>query len=226
MKDLQTVDNLESIFEFASECISFFEQFFQTPYPFDKMDLVFLPEYNGGAMENPGVITFTDRMVFSTTPTSTQITDRGCYITHEIAHMWFGDLVTMKWWNDLWLNESFADFSSFLATSHLEEKLKSTQVEKGWCMAHYEKIRGYEEDKRCTTHPIACQIKNTGEADSIFDGITYQKGNSTMKQLYYMIGPQQFSDNLKIYFEKYKWGNATRSQFLEVIFSGRDPKEK
>lgn len=150
----------------------FFEEFFQTKYPFKKIDLVFLPDYNGGAMENPGVITFTDHIIYETIPSCTQITDRGCYIAHELAHMWFGDLVTMKWWDDLWLNESFADFCSFLTVANFKNDF-SSEIECGWCIAHYEKLRGYIEDKRSTTHPIAGEVNNTGEAESIFDGITY-----------------------------------------------------
>lgn len=160
-------------------------------------------------MEFPGCITYTDRLIFRTLePTPNQVSLMGHVIVHELAHMWFGDLVTMKWWNDLWLNESFADFMCYLCQSHIDQKIPVGTTD-AWTNMLKRKGWGYQEDQRPTTHPIACVVENTSTADSIFDGITYSKGAAVLKQLYYLIGHQRFSDNLKVYFEKYSFNNAT-----------------
>lgn len=144
----------------------------------------------------------------------------GHLILHELAHMWFGNLVTMKWWNDLWLKESFADFMCFLCLSHVNPKIPFPTSD-AWTNMLKLKEYGYEEDSRPTTHPIACEVENTSAADSIFDGITYEKGAAVLKQLYYLIGHLRFSDNLEGYFKKYEFDNATLTQFLEEIQKGQ-----
>lgn len=121
VKYLDTVDCASNIFEFAERSIFWFENFFRTKYPFSKVQFAFLPDYNGGAMENPGIITFSEEFIFESSPSISDITDRGLYIAHELAHMWFGDLVTMKWWDDLWLNESFADFCAYQALHSMKK---------------------------------------------------------------------------------------------------------
>lgn len=110
-------------------------------------------------MENPGLVTFSDDFIYQN-PSQPQITNRGLYLSHELAHMWFGDYVTMKWWDDLWLNEAFADFAAFTCVDEISDKLSFT-CDSGWVIGHTEKIYGYNEDKRITTHPIACVVENT-----------------------------------------------------------------
>lgn len=148
----------------------------------------------------------------------------GHVIVHELAHMWFGDLVTMKWWNDLWLNESFADFMCYLCQSFIDKKIP-VETTDAWTNMLKRKAWGYLEDQRSTTHPIACVVENTSKADSIFDGITYSKGAAVLKQLYYLIGHDRFSNNLKSYFEKYSFNNATLAQFLEEIQKGENQND-
>lgn len=204
------------IFLYCKEGIEFFNKFFQTPYPFDKYDFIFCPEFTVGAMEYPGAITFSDRFIFTETPQSNQISDRGRVIVHELAHMWFGNLVTMKWWNDLWLNESFADFACYIAMADFGKKLPFENSE-GMLMFCLRKFWGYNDDQLITTHPISCEVTSTQKADSIFDGITYSKGAAVMKQLYFILGHEQFSDNLGRYFAKYQWKNATLEEFLKEM---------
>lgn len=172
-------------------------------------------------MEFPGCITYTDRLIWRCKdPNPNQVSTMGHVIVHELAHMWFGNLVTMKWWNDLWLNESFADFMCYLCQSFIDEKIPAETTD-SWTNFLKRKAWGYLEDQRSTTHPIACVVANTSKADSIFDGITYSKGASVLKQLYYLVGYDTFSNNLKVYFEKYSFANATLSQFLEEIQRGQ-----
>ena len=205
------------IFLYCKKSMEFYENFFQTKNPFKKYDLIFCPEFTCGAMEYPGVITFTDRKLYQQTPTPMEISWRGKTMAHELAHMWFGNFVTMKWWNDLWLNESFADFVCFLAMEHVNKQELPFETVDVWTNMLIRKGWGYTEDQLDTTHPISCDVVNTGVAESIFDGITYSKGAAVVKQIYFLIGKQRFSDNLKSYFDKYGWGNATLENFLEEI---------
>lgn len=143
--------------------------------------MIFCPEFTVGAMEFPGCVTYSDKLLFKQDPpTPNQITRLGVIIAHELAHFWFGDLVTMKWWDDLWLNESFADFMCFLCLSFISNKIPTT-VTDAWTNMLNEKSWGYEEDSRLNTHPIAGEVTNTSAADSIFDGITYSKGAAVLK---------------------------------------------
>jgi aminopeptidase N len=217
------VEQQREIFIFCKKGIEYFEAFFRTKYPFHKYDFIFCPEFSVGAMEYPGVITFNDLYLFQQKPTSTQLSRRGGTIVHELAHMWFGNLVTMKWWNDLWLNESFADFTAFLAMANFNQHLPFTASD-GWVMLNLRKTWGYGEDQAITTHPIACEVSSTDKADSIFDGITYSKGASVLKQLYFLIGHDQFSENLGNYFAKYQWKNATLENFLEELSKSKVPQ--
>ena len=212
----------KKIFVFPKEGIKFYESFFHTKYPFEKYDMVFCPEYTVGAMEYPGVITFNDLLIVRDEPTAVQISRLGSVNLHELAHMWFGNLVTLKWWNDLWLNESFADFVCYLSGHFIQDKLGFESIDfmtelcirKNW---------GYNEDQMVTTHPIACEVSNTSKAESIFDGITYSKGASVMKQLYFILGHESFSRNLGVYFSKYAWKNATLTDLLGELSKSSDP---
>ncbi len=133
--------------------------------------------------------------------------------------MWFGNMVTMKWWNDLWLNESFADFVCYLASSETQPTMDFDTFD-SWQSFLKRKDWGYLEDQRSTTHPISVEVPNTSMAESIFDGITYSKGASVLKQLYFLIGRERFSDNVANYFKKYMWSNTTLKDFLDEISGG------
>ena len=175
-------------------------------------------------MEFPGVITYTDRLVFrDLNPSPEKVCTLGMVIAHELSHMWFGNYVTMKWWNGLWLNESFADFTCYLALNTINPKLGFETVD-SWSSFLLRVERGYVEDQRDTTHPISCCVINTSMAESIFDGITYSKGAKVLKQLYHIIGHQRFSDNMASYFKKYAFGNTEVEDFITEISKGLDPK--
>lgn len=211
----------KELFEYCIEGTKFYNQFFQVEYPFEKFDYVFCPEYTVGAMEYPGIITFNDRYLFREKPTATQVSHRGETIVHELAHMWFGNLVTMKWWNDLWLNEAFASWVSYLANAHINHKLSFKTID-SWTSFQLQKFRAYNEDQELTTHPIASEVASTDKADAIFDAITYCKGASVLKQLHYLLGHELFSNNIGSYFKKHRWNNTTLSDFLSSMAQGTE----
>ena len=213
----------DSIFSFTSSSVKYFEKLFDYEYPFGKCDLVFCPEYTVGAMEYPGIITFNDQYIFKEEPTPFQVTRRGMTIAHEVAHMWFGNLVTMKWWNDLWLNESFADFVCYLCVDEIRNSFGFKTVD-SWESFVLNKAWGYREDQKSTTHPIATKVDTTSAANSIFDGITYAKGAAVIKQLYFRMGHENFSKKMAKYFLKYQWSNATLDQFFAELAA--EPGEK
>ena len=167
------------IFEVTTESMKFYENFFKVPYQFTKYDSIFVAEYNWGAMENPGCVTFNDLYVFREEKPIQSYTQLANTIAHEMAHHWFGDYVTMKWWNDLWLNESYADFISFYCLSNIT--IKTRELANIPNAFNQRKAWGYREDQMLTTHPIAGEVLNTEVAENIFDGITYSKGASCMK---------------------------------------------
>jgi aminopeptidase N len=204
------------IFLFCKRGITFYEEFFQSKFQFNKYDFLFCPEFTVGAMEFPGAVTFNDNFIYREVPSSNQVTQRGMVILHELAHFWFGDFVTMKWWNDLWLNESFADFVCYVAMAFINRDFDFPTSD-GWSMFGARKWRGYNEDSESTTHPIAGKVESTEVAESIFDGITYSKGAATLKQLYFLVSHEVFSNCLKSYFEKYGFKNATLTDFLQEI---------
>ena len=146
-------------------------------------------------------------------------------IAHELAHMWFGDLVTMKWWDDLWLNESFADMMCYYVLSKIHKDMPFETI-CGMSMMCLRKGWGYMEDQLKTTHPIFCEVANTSRAESIFDGITYSKGASTIKQLLFLLGEKRFSENVGNYFKKYSWKNATLTEFLTEMSKNIDNKHE
>ena len=196
--------------------IQFYSQEFGYPFPYTKYDQIIVPDYNHGAMENVGAVTFNeDRYVFKTKVPETLIKSRQNVILHELAHMWFGNLVTMKWWNGLWLNESFATFMAALATEkalHDPTAIQSQYDEKsGWA---------YWEDQLSTTHPIDIPIDSTDETRNAFDGITYAKGAAVLKQLRFYLGEEDFKEGIQRYFMKYALKNTTLSQFLKMLSEG------
>ncbi|HLE38282.1 MAG TPA: aminopeptidase N [Acidimicrobiia bacterium] len=203
-----------SLFELCGRIIDHFTDLFGEPYPFDKSDHVFVPEFNWGGMENVGNITYTDSVVFREPPTADQLQRRAEFFAHEIAHMWFGDLVTMKWWEDVWLNESFASYVAYLAL----DALGDTEI---WQDFNFRmKLWAYREDQRPTTHRIADSVGSTDETFLNFDGITYGKGASVLKQLVRAIGLDAFRDGLRTYFRRHRFGNATLVDFLAALQEG------
>jgi len=216
-------EQAEEIFEVTRVCMEFYEDFFGYKYPFGKYDQIFCPEYNMGAMENPGCVTFADSFIYKDVTTVQRRTYRSIVVTHELAHMWFGDLVTMKWWNDLWLNESFAEFISHFAMSHIQDKLKTIKFTDVWVEFLSGKGWGYREDQLETTHPINGDVHNTHDAESIFDGITYAKGSAVLKQLIALIGEKNFSNAMKTYFNKYEFGNTILQNFMDCMQENYKP---
>jgi len=210
-------DQSDEIFDVTKESLKFYETYFNYPYPFEKYDSVFCPEYKFGAMENPGVVTFNDRLIWREKVTQDRNTMRSIIIAHEAAHHWFGDLVTMKWWNDLWLNESFAEYISHYCLYNIRDKVTTTKFSEMWLAFFNEKGWGYDTDQKKTTHPIAGEVLNTDQAESIFDGITYSKGAATLKQLMQLIGEENFGRAMSSYFKTYEWSNATLNQFIAKL---------
>ena len=209
----------EEIFEVTKQGFKWFEDKFQIGYPFKKYDQVFVPEFNAGAMENVGCVTFRDEYIFRSRTTRTAYESRANTILHELAHMWFGDLVTMKWWNDLWLNESFAEWAAHWASSG------ATQYNEAWTLFHVQrKAWAYRQDQLPSTHPIAANMPDLDSVYENFDGITYAKGASALRQLVAWVGEENFLKGLKNYFEKHAWRNTELKDLLSElsISSGRE----
>src|SRR5690606_8534539 len=207
------------VFDKTREGFAFFESAFEHPYPFDKYDQLFVPEYNMGAMENAGCVTFTETYVFRSKVTDAVKERRVVTILHELAHMWFGDLVTMKWWNDLWLNESFAEWASTIATA------EATEWTEAWTTFNaMEKTWAYRQDQLPSTHPITAVINDLEDVHVNFDGIAYAKGGSVLKQLAAWVGSDAIFAGVGQYFQKHAWGNTELSDLLTELeaTSGRD----
>ncbi|OBK25192.1 aminopeptidase N [Mycobacterium asiaticum] len=209
----------ERLFTETKQGFAFYHKNFGLPYAFGKYDQLFVPEFNAGAMENAGAVTFLEDYVFRSKVTRASYERRAETVLHEMAHMWFGDLVTMTWWDDLWLNESFATFASVLcqaeATEYSEAWTTFATVEKSWA---------YRQDQLPSTHPIAADIPDLHAVEVNFDGITYAKGASVLKQLVAYVGLDHFLAGLRDYFETHAFGNATFSDLLSALekASGRD----
>ena len=209
----------EEIFEITKQGFAWFEEKFQVGYPFPKYDQIFVPEFNAGAMENVGCVTFRDEYIFRSRTTRTAYETRANTILHEMAHMWFGDLVTMKWWNDLWLNESFAEWAAHWASTG------ATKYNEAWTLFHVQrKAWAYRQDQLPSTHPIAANMPDLDSVYENFDGITYAKGASALRQLVAWVGEENFLKGLKAYFDKHAWKNTELTDLLSElsISSGRD----
>ncbi|WP_142133613.1 aminopeptidase N [Arthrobacter sp. SLBN-83] len=218
-KSLMQYLDADNIFELTRQGFGFFEAQFGCPYPFEKYDQLFVPEFNAGAMENAGAVTILEGYVFRSKVTGAQIERRAITVLHELAHMWFGDLVTMRWWNDLWLNESFAEYMSHLAA------VEATSFTSAWTtFASVEKSWAYRQDQLPTTHPIFAEINDLQDVEVNFDGITYAKGASVLRQLVAWVGPEQFMAGVREYFAKHSWHNTELSDLLVELekASGRD----
>ena len=209
----------DNIFDATKRGFTFYENEFDCAYPFTKYDQIFTPEYNMGAMENAGAVTYNEMYVFRGKVTEAIIERRGLTILHELAHMWFGNLVTMQWWNDLWLNESFAEWASTTCSA------EATQWDTAWTtFGTFEKAWAYRQDQLSSTHPIVADIRDFEDVEVNFDGITYAKGASVLKQLVAHVGREPFTTGLRNYFSKHAWQNTTLSDLLGHLeqASGRD----
>jgi len=220
-KSLAPYFDAEAILDVTRRGLDFYHRIFDYPYPFGNYHSAFVPEYNLGAMENPGLVTFNERLVFRSKTTDASYQGRANTIMHEMAHMWFGDLVTMKWWDDLWLKESFADFMGAYALTH------ATRWEHAWVsFANGRKAWAYRQDQLPTTHPIVADITDLEDARLNFDGITYAKGASVLKQLAAYVGEDAFLEGARRYFKRHAFGNTTLDDLLAALeeTSGRDLK--
>ncbi len=214
--------DVAELFDLTKAGLTWYRDFFDRRYPFTKYDQVFVPEFNWGGMENVGCVTYTDDVIFRDPPTSTQRIRRAEYFLHELAHMWFGDLVTMRWWDDLWLNESFATFVAYLALS------EATAYPDVWQDFNSRvKAVAYRDDQKPTTHPIAAEVATTDETFLNFDQITYGKGASVLRQLMAVVGKDAFRAGLRTYIARHAFSNTTLADFLTALeeASGRDLHE-
>ncbi|WP_329442912.1 aminopeptidase N [Streptomyces canus] len=209
----------DDVFLVTKQGLDFFHDHFDYPYPFGKYDQAFVPEYNLGAMENPGLVTFREEFIFRGKVTQASYEGRANVILHEMAHMWFGDLVTMVWWDDLWLKESFADFMGTFAN------VGATRFKDAWItFANRRKAWAYRADQLPSTHPITADIRDLQDAKLNFDGITYAKGASVLKQLVAYVGQDAFLEGARRYFKRHAYGNTRLGDLLSVLeeTSGRD----
>jgi aminopeptidase N len=209
------------LLEETRQGFEFFEREFAMDYPFEKYDQLFVPEFNAGAMENAGCVTHHEDYVFRSRVPDVSYERRAVTVLHEMAHMWFGDLVTMTWWDDLWLNESFAEWASTLAAA------EATRYRSAWTtFANTDKTWAYRQDQLPSTHPIAAEINDLEDVEVNFDGITYAKGASVLKLLAAWVGREEFFAGIQAYFRRYAWGNTTLADLLGALeeTSGRDLK--
>jgi aminopeptidase N len=209
----------DRLFTQTKQGFGFYHNNFGVPYAFGKYDQLFVPEFNAGAMENAGAVTFLEDYVFRSKVTRASYERRAETVLHEMAHMWFGDLVTMQWWDDLWLNESFATFASVLCQA------EATEFTEAWTtFANVEKSWAYRQDQLPSTHPVAADIPDLAAVEVNFDGITYAKGASVLKQLVAYVGLEEFLAGLRDYFRDHAFGNATFGDLLGALekASGRD----
>ncbi len=198
--------------------LAFFGERFDLPFPQPKYDQVFVPDM-GGAMENWGCVTWSDGFIYRSDPSYQEREARALVLLHEMAHMWFGDIVTMRWWDDLWLNEAFAEWACYWAAT------TATPYTDAWAsFLAGRKLAGYGADMAPTTHPIRQPVHNVAEAAATFDAITYPKGASVLKQLAAYVGEEAFVSGLRTYFGRHAWSNAVLEDLVSEIerASGRD----
>jgi aminopeptidase N len=211
----------DEIFEITRNGLDFFERRFGHRYPFGKYDQLFVPDFASGAMENAGCVTHSERMVFRSKVTDAARMGRAETILHEMAHMWFGDLVTMKWWDDLWLNESFAEYMGYLGV------VEATRFKTAWIeFADATKAAARTQDQLPTTHPIVADIPDVEAVSLNLDRITYNKGAAALRQLVAWVGEDAFFKGVQEYFTAHAYGNTELKDFLEALehASGRDLK--
>ncbi|MCX4544184.1 aminopeptidase N [Streptomyces sp. NBC_01565] len=208
------------ILSITTDCYDRYHEKFSEPYPFDSYDQAFVPEFNAGAMENPGLVTFRDEFVFRSAVTDTERQRRAMVIAHEMAHMWFGDLVTLRWWDDIWLNESFAEYMGYQTLT------EATRFTGTWTQFGMErKPWGYDADQRPSTHPIApdaAAVPDTASALLNFDGISYAKGASALRQLVAWLGEKDFLAGINTHFTRHKFANASLADFVDSLAAHTD----
>ncbi|MGW1254288.1 aminopeptidase N [Streptomyces sp. NPDC002513] len=203
----------DELLQTTRQCFDRYHEKFEEPYPFDSYDQAFVPEFNAGAMENPGLVTFRDEFVYRSAVTDTQRQTRAMVIAHEMAHMWFGDLVTLRWWDDIWLNESFAEYMGYQT---LTEATRFTDTWTEFGVAR--KAWGYDADQRPSTHPVAPDtVDDTASALLNFDGISYAKGASALRQLVAWLGEKDFLAGINHHFARHRFGNATLADFVDSL---------
>ncbi|MFF7897821.1 aminopeptidase N [Streptomyces sp. NPDC088817] len=208
----------DEILDVTRGCFDRYHEKFDEPYPFDSYDQAFVPEFNAGAMENPGLVTFRDEFVYRSAVTDTERQTRAMVIAHEMAHMWFGDLVTLKWWDDIWLNESFAEYMGYQTTA---EATRFTDTWTDFGVAR--KAWGYDADQRPSTHPVAPDaVDDTASALLNFDGISYAKGASALRQLVAWLGEKDFLAGINTHFKRHRFANATLADFIDSLASATD----
>ena len=223
-ESLKEYGDPEEIFKITMAGMNWYSKYFGYSFPFNKYDQIFCPEYNWGAMENVGLVTINERYCFKSNPTRRSLTQRAITILHELSHMWFGDMVTMKWWDNLWLNESFATFISHLCAEKCEELCDKYSMT--WLIFNNSKGRALSANQLSTTHPIKGIIKDTLEAETVFDTIVYEKGSSMVKQMYYYIGDDNFSKGLAKYFNEFHWSNTEFEDFINKMVEASGEKFK
>ncbi|MGX6746986.1 aminopeptidase N [Streptomyces xantholiticus] len=210
----------DELLDITRQCYDRYHEKFEEPYPFDSYDQAFVPEFNAGAMENPGLVTFRDEFVYRSAVTDTQRQTRAMVIAHEMAHMWFGDLVTLKWWDDIWLNESFAEYMGYQT---LTEATRFTDTWTDFAIAR--KAWGYDADQRPSTHPVAPDpeaVPDTASAMLNFDDISYAKGASALRQLVTWLGEKDFLAGINTHFARHKFANATLADFIDSLAAATD----
>lgn len=211
----------DEILDVTRRCFDRYHEKFTEPYPFDSYDQAFVPEFNAGAMENPGLVTFRDDFVFRSAVTVSERQTRAMVIAHEMAHMWFGDLVTLKWWDDIWLNESFAEYMGYQTVNEATTRYPDTWI--GYGIAR--KSWGYDADQRPSTHAVAPDpeaVPDTASALLNFDGISYAKGASALRQLVAWMGEKEFLAGINNHFARHRFGNATLADFIDNLASATD----
>ncbi|MEV5935687.1 aminopeptidase N [Streptomyces sp. NPDC052079] len=208
----------EELLDTTRACFDRYHEKFEEPYPFDSYDQAFVPEFNAGAMENPGLVTFRDEFVYRSAVTDTERQTRAMVIAHEMAHMWFGDLVTLKWWDDIWLNESFAEYMGYQT---LTEATRFTDTWTDFGVTR--KPWGYDADQRPSTHPVAPEsVEDTASALLNFDGISYAKGASALRQLVAWLGEKDFLAGINTHFARHRFANATLADFIDSLASATE----
>ncbi|MEU1937090.1 aminopeptidase N [Streptomyces coeruleorubidus] len=203
----------DELLDVTRACFDRYHEKFDEAYPFDSYDQAFVPEFNAGAMENPGLVTFRDEFVYRSAVTDTERQTRAMVVAHEMAHMWFGDLVTLKWWDDIWLNESFAEYMGYQTLT------ESTRFTDTWTdFGVNRKSWGYDADQRPSTHPVAPEaVDDTASALLNFDGISYAKGASALRQLVAWLGEKDFLAGINTHFTRHRFGNATLADFIDSL---------
>ncbi|MFJ3986090.1 aminopeptidase N [Streptomyces fungicidicus] len=208
----------DELLDITRACFDRYHEKFEEPYPFDSYDQAFVPEFNAGAMENPGLVTFRDEFVYRSAVTDTERQTRAMVVAHEMAHMWFGDLVTLTWWDDIWLNESFAEYMGYQT---LTEATRFTDTWTDFGVTR--KPWGYDADQRPSTHPVAPEnVQDTASALLNFDGISYAKGASALRQLVAWLGEKDFLAGINTHFRRHRFGNAGLADFIDSLASATE----